>query len=421
MRVLIVNASEKTGGAAIAASRLKEALINHGVKAKMLVRKKEDDNLSVVGLKGQFRQRLNFLCERLMIWKNNGYRREGLFDIDTGWLGTDITSLPEFQEADIIHLHWVNQGFLSLQNINKILRKGKPIVWTMHDMWPFTGICHYAHDCENYLTVCRNCRLLAHPGEKDLSYRVFKRKEQLLSSSNMVFVACSKWLAEEANKSFLLRGKLIEDIPNPINSRLYYPHDKEKSRQKCRLPLNKKLILFSAYRTTLPIKGLNYLIEACRLCAEAHPETKDQYAIVAVGKDADLIADKFPYPVYSMGYIEDERKMAEIYNACDVFVIPSLQDNLPNTIVEAMSCGVPCVGFKVGGIPQMIDSGVDGFLADARDVVGLQEGIEWVLEKCNYEEVSKTAYAVAMKNYSEHQVALRYIEIYNQLCKKRYE
>ena len=104
MRVLIVNASEKTGGAAIAALRLKEALINHGVKARMLVRKKEDDNLSVVGLKGQFRQRLNFLCERLMIWKNNGYRREGLFDIDTGWLGTDITSLPEFQEAVFILL-----------------------------------------------------------------------------------------------------------------------------------------------------------------------------------------------------------------------------------------------------------------------------------------------------------------------------
>lgn len=421
MRVLIVNASEKTGGAAIAASRLKDVLINHGVKAKMLVRKKESENLSVVGLKGQIRQHFNFLCERLMIWKSNGYRREGLFDIDTGWLGSDITSLPEFQEADIVHLHWVNQGFLSLRNIEKILRKGKPIVWTMHDMWPFTGICHYAHDCENYLTACRNCRLLAHPGEKDLSYRVFKRKEKLLSNPEMVFVACSKWLAEEANKSFLLRGKLIEDIPNAINSRLYYPHNKEKSRQECRLPLDKKLILFSAYRTTLPIKGLNYLVEACRRCAETHPETKEQYAIVAVGKDSDLIADQFPYPFYSMGYIEDERMMAEIYNACDVFVIPSLQDNLPNTIVEAMSCGVPCVGFNVGGIPQMIHSGVDGFLADARDVAGLQEGIEWVLEKCNYEEVSKTAYAVAMKNYSEHQVALRYIEIYNQLCKKRYE
>lgn len=420
MRVLIVNTSERTGGAAIAASRLKDALIDNGVKAKMLVRTKESDNVSVAQLRQTPMLRFNFLWERGRIWLANGLSRDHLFDIDTATRGSDITWLPEFKEADVIHLHWVNQSMLSLGVLRKILASGKPVVWTMHDMWPFTGICHYAHDCQRYVGGCHDCPLLKKPGEKDLSWQVFHRKEETYKPGKMAFVACSRWLADQARQSRLLRGTRVTDIPNPISTSLFKPRDKEKVREACRLPQDKKLILFSAFRTTSPIKGLNYFAEACKLYDRRHPEMREQIAIVAVGRDAEQLQGMFTYPVYPMGYVSDEHRMADIYNACDAFLMPSLQDNLPNTIVEAMASGLPCIATAVGGIPQMIHHLENGYLAEPRQADDLCRGLEWLFT-CNYSMVSKAARSFAVNEYSEHNVAMRYIEIYNQLCNTFYE
>ena len=154
MRVLIINTSERTGGAAIAASRLMEALKNSGIKAKMLVRDKQTDQVTVVALKKSWRQIWQFVWERIVIWIANRFKKHNLFAVDIANTGTDITSLPEFRQADVIHLHWVNQGLLSLKDLRKIFLSGKPVVWTMHDMWPVTGICHHAGDCTHYQAQC---------------------------------------------------------------------------------------------------------------------------------------------------------------------------------------------------------------------------------------------------------------------------
>ena len=144
MRVLIINTSERVGGAAVAASRLMRALQNSGVNVKMLVRDKQTQETNVVKLERNRLMVWNFIWERIVIWRANRFKRNNLFAVDIANTGTDITILPEFQQADVIHLHWINQGMLSLQNIRKILTSGKPVVWTMHDMWPCTGICHHA-------------------------------------------------------------------------------------------------------------------------------------------------------------------------------------------------------------------------------------------------------------------------------------
>ena len=156
MRVLIINTSERIGGAAVAASRLMEALKNNGIKAKMLVRDKQTDQISVVGLDRSWLTLWKFVWERIVIWKANHFKKNNLFAVDIANTGTDVTSLPEFRQADIIHLHWINQGMLSLKNLSKILESGKPIVWTMHDMWPSTGICHHARECTNYQHECHH-------------------------------------------------------------------------------------------------------------------------------------------------------------------------------------------------------------------------------------------------------------------------
>ena len=419
MRVLIVNTSERAGGAAVAANRLMEALNNNGIKAKMLVRDKETTNLSVCELPQTWKLRWHFLWERLCIWLHLHLKREHLFEIDIANCGTDITSLPEFKEADIIHLHWINQGMLSLKGIHKILQSGKPVVWTMHDIWPATAICHLTMDCRQFETQCQNCRLLPGGGSNnDLSARIWKRKQQMLEGKRVTIVTCSQWLKGEAQKSALLNRQDITSIPNPIDTHRYHSADKKKARQALGLPLDGHIILFASQRVTNPNKGMQYLIEACQLMASEHPDCRDHTSVAILGGHAEEIAHLLPFPTHALGYVNDEQRIVNVYNAADVFVLPSLSENLPNTIMEAMACGVPSVGFRVGGIPEMIDHMSNGYVANYRDAADLAKGIHYVLDEANQQSLSSNCLQKVAHNYSQQSVAKRYIELYESLKNK---
>lgn len=413
MRVLIVNTSEKTGGAAVAANRLMEALINNGVKAKMLVRDKQTDCLTVVSAGDGWRQRWHFLWERWRIFMAMHFSKTHLFEADIANVGTDITTLPEFKEADIIHLHWINQGFLSLNGIQKILSSGKPVVWTMHDIWPATAICHYARGCCRYQNKCESCPLLPRRSVSDLSAVVWRRKNEILRKYHISFVACSRWLEGEAKKSALLKGQRVTNIPNPINSHVFCPSDKLQAREALGLPLDKHVILFVSQRVTDKRKGLDYLVEAVNRMAVQDSSLKDNTAIAVLGGHSEEVADLLPLPVFPLGYVSDESKIVKVYNAADVFVLPSLEDNLPNTIMEAMACGVPCVGFNIGGIPEMIGHLKSGYVAKAADADDLARGIKWVLD-FKGEELSKEARRKVLNSYSQQSVAIKYIELYQE-------
>ena len=409
MRVLIVNTSERTGGAAVAANRLMEALNNNGVKAKMLVRDKETDHLTVAGLPSSWRQQWNFLWERFVIWLHLHFRREHLFEVDMANAGTDITNLPEFQEADVIHLHWINQGMLSLKGIRKILTSGKPVVWTMHDIWPATAVCHYSRGCEQYLSQCDQCPLL--PGDS-LARQVWRRKVQMLNGQRLIYVCCSEWLAGEAKKSALLKDQRIVSIPNAIDTRLYRPQDKKQARQTLDLPTDRRIILFVSQRVTDPRKGISYFVDAVSRLVQQHPEMKDNTGVAILGGHAEEVASQLALPSYPLGYVSDPSRIVNVYNAADVFVLPSLEDNLPNTIMEAMACGVPCVGFHVGGIPEMITHQVNGYVAKERDAADLAQGIRYVLAEADYETLSRYSLHQVAQKYSQQSVASRYIEEY---------
>ena len=423
MRVLIVNTSEREGGAAVAANRLMDALNNNGVKAKMLVRDKETDDITVVGLKSGLRQRLNFLWERWCVYWHLHFKRDHLFELDLANTGSDITKLPEFKEADVIHLAWINQGFLSLNVIRKIINSGKAIVWTMHDLWPATGICHFTLGCEAYKGQCRKCFFL--PGGEsatDLSTRVFNKKKKLYYNSGIHFVACSKWLGSSAKQSSLLTGLQLSVIPNPIDTHVFCPKDKRAARLHSTLPEDKHIILFVSQRVTMERKGMAYFIKAISLLAERHPEMKENTAIAILGGRADEVVSQLALPSYPLGYIRNERQLVDIYNSADVFVIPSLDDNLPNTIMEAMACGVPSVGFKVGGIPEMIDHQKNGYVANFKDADDLAAGIHWVLDEADNEDLKKRCVQKVMSCYSQRSVAMKYVEVYNQaLAFKNYK
>ena len=412
MRVLIVNTSERTGGAAVAANRLMKALNNNGVKAKMLVRDKETDALTVVGLPKSPMLHWHFLWERFVIFCRLHFSRKHLFEIDIANAGSDITKLREFQEADVIHLHWINQGMLSLSGIRKVLQSGKPVVWTMHDVWPATAICHLTLGCHYFVNRCANCKYLpGGGGSNDLASRIWQKKQQMQADGNIYYVACSRWLESEAKSSALLKGQKITSIPNPIDTHLYKKGNKQEARQRLGLPLDKKLILFASQRVTNANKGMSYLIEACRQLGDL---MKDLCEVVILGGHAEEVVEQLPMKAHPLGYVNDEQRVIDVYNAADVFVLPSLSENLPNTIMEAMACGVPCVAFRVGGIPEEIDHQKNGYVAVYRDAADLAKGIAWVLQEADYESLSQQAVHKVTQCYSQQNVALKYLDVYQQ-------
>ncbi len=413
MRVLIINTSERTGGAAIAANRLLHALNNNGVEARMLVRDRKTDAPDVVNIPRSWKLNANFLWERGVIWLANNLNKKGIFQVDIANAGTDITAMDEFKQADVIHLHWVNQGFLSLNNLERILASGKPVVVTLHDQWYFTGICHYSGMCEKYRTQCEHCPMLK--GKCDLARRVFDRKRAMYEGRNITFVGCSRWMADMARQSALTQGHTVTNIPNAIDTDVFTPMDKQETRHHFNLPTNKKLILFGAQRITDERKGFRYLDEACEHISKHHPSLPDRLGVVVLGGDVQEVKSALPLPVYPVNYLSNETEIARLYSAADLFVTPSLQDNLPNTIVEAMSCGTPCVGFNVGGIPEMISHKQDGYVADYCDSIDFAQGIAWCLNDDRLSTLSQQARQSAIATYAEPVAAQRYHDIYRSL------
>ena len=416
MRVLLINTSERIGGAAIAASRLMEALKNNGIKAKLLVRDKQTDEISVVKVDPAWTNLVKFVWERIVIWFANRFVRNNLFAVDIANTGIDITKLPEFRQADVIHLHWINQGMLSLKGIRKILESGKPVVWTMHDMWPLTGICHHARECMKYQTQCNYCPFLyGGGGKKDLSYRTFRKKQKLYSRAPITFIACSRWLEGMVKKSALSTGHTITNIPNPINTNVFRSGNKQEARNRCGLPQEMPLLLFGSVKNKNVRKGITYLAEACKILADKYPGLKDNLGVVVFGHQSKSLEKMIPFRVYPLEYVSNEREIVDIYNSVDMYVTPSLEENLPNTIMEAMACGIPCVGFQVGGIPEMIDHLHNGYVADYKSAEDLANGINWILNNTDYPLLSEQATRKVVSSYSERAVAKRYIDIYNKV------
>lgn len=414
MRVLIVNTAERTGGAAIAANRLLQALNHNGVDARMLVRDRKTGAAAVVSIPPSWRLRAKFLWERGVIWLNNGLSKRGIFQIDIANTGTDITRTEAFQWADVIHLHWVNQGYLSLHDLERILDAGKPVVMTLHDQWYFTGICHYSSGCTKYQSRCEKCPMLKGPGV-DLARRIYDRKQAIYEGRSITFVGCSRWMADLARQSRLTQGHTVVNIPNAIDTSVFKPMDKHAARNKFGLPEDKYLLLFGAQRITDERKGFSYLKEACEHIAQFGPELAARLGVVVLGGDAESVKSALPLPVYTVNYLNNEAEIARLYNAVDLFVTPSLQDNLPNTIVEAMSCGTPCVGFEVGGIPEMIGHQQDGYVADYCDSIDFAQGIAWCLEEGRLATLGAAARTAALATYGESVVAQRYQEVYQGL------
>ena len=336
------------------------------------------------------------------------------FQFSPAVIGADVSFHPAVQQADVLHLHWVNFGFLSLRSFHQLIDLGKPIVWTLHDMWAFTGGCHYSRGCDHFQTYCRQCPYLKRPGERDLSYRIFEQKRKLFDRGGIHLVSPSHWLRDETKQSALLGDFPHTVIPNPIDLDTFRPIDRTVANARLELPSNGSLrLLFGSASVTDPRKGFRYFAEALNRLHEQQPTAEIE--VLVFGKGRSYLFNEQPYPVRHLGLLSSEDDIVAAYNAADAMVVPSLEDNLPNTIVESLACGTPVVGFQTGGIPEMIDHEQNGYLAAARSADELADGLTFIVNHPNQAELRQHARQAAETRYAADVVAGQYVELYSRL------
>lgn len=368
--------SEYSGRAAL---RLHKAFLGIGIDSRIItLRAAQNDDKKIVqkGKGAGTISRLSVMIEHYL--NRNNIPKFGAFSYPI--FGSDISKMKEVKDADILYIHWALGGFLTLSNFEQLIKLGKPVVFIMHDMWNITGGCHHSFSCIKYQTHCYNCQIFPGDKRKDRSFKGFEKKRKLYQKyDNLYFVAPSKWLYNCAKSAFLTANKPIYHIPNLLDRSLFKPFNKIAAKEIFNIKEDHHVIAFGALSVDSPYKGWSFLMHALKILSEDPNFTK--ITILIFGKtDKENISAKIPFKTVFTGYLGDEYSTSLVYNAADVFVAPSLADNLPTTVLESLSCGTPVVGFDVGGIPDLISHKANGYLAKYKDATDLAEGINFCLK-----------------------------------------
>lgn len=380
MKVTILCHSDKLGGAAVVTYRLMRALRNMDIDARMIVFSKQTADSNVTKISSRFMRGMNFLGERARIFAANKFNRDTLFQVSIANTGFDISKHPWVREADVVMLSWINQGMLSLNDIRKIGRLGKPLVWTMHDMWNLTGICHHSRGCRRFVEECGCCPFLDSNNPYDLSHQTWKRKKRLYAEVPIAFVAVSSWLQEQCRESSLLKDARVVTIPNAFPAESFYTRPRSL---RPRLPVDytKNLILMGAARLDDPIKDFPTAIKAFNHIFMNHPEVANKCMAVFFGeiRDSSLL-DKIHFPYVHLGRISDESILRELYSISSVVLSTSLYETLPGTLIEGQAAGCVPVTTGQGGQTDIIDHLVNGYIAEDNSPETIAKGILWALE-----------------------------------------
>jgi glycosyltransferase involved in cell wall biosynthesis len=408
MKVLHLNASDISGGAARAAYRLHIALNKSCVDSHMLVQKKQTNDSKIIGPKFNLVSKgYNFLRKRLDELPKLIYTNQKKTLCSVNWLpNPGIVKKITQIEPDVINLHWVNGGFLSLNQIKQIGQLNIPMTWTLHDSWAFTGGCHIPFDCKRYEGQCGSCPLLDSNKDNDLSRKVWLEKKNIYEQINFTVVTPSEWLKKCAQKSSLLKNKTITTIPNSIDLKKFKRISKNDARNALNLAIKKKYLLFGAMASTTNYnKGFDLLLESLNNLQTFNVE------LLVFGNRREVTSD-LSIPIRFMGRIRDQIKLNHLYSASDVAVVPSRSENFPLVTLESITCNTPVVAFNIGGIPDMIGHKINGYLAKPYDVRDLATGIQYCL---NAKFKEKNLRDKVQDNYSSSAVADKYIYLYREL------
>jgi glycosyltransferase involved in cell wall biosynthesis len=411
IKSLILNTYDRVGGASIASYRLHCGLQQTNVNSKMMVGYKfTDDDTVIRSSQNLGEQALNFFRPALDSFPLTPYPRRQNNTFSFQWFPDGLENRIASLAPDIINLHWIGSGFVQIETIAKF---HQPVCWTLHDMWAFTGGCHYSDGCDRFTQSCGACPILRSNQDSDITKRVWQRKTTAWEQAKLQIITPSQWLADIARSSSLLGNSSITVIPNGVDTEIYRSISPTLARGQLQLPIDKKLILFGSLNATSDTrKGFDLLITALALLDDI---TKEQVELVIFGAKRGRNSPDFGLKTHYLGELKTDQSLALAYGAADVFVLPSRQDNLPNTLLESLACGTPCVSFGIGGIPEAIEHQVSGYVAQAFDPQDLAIGISWVLDHTEQLNLRQNARQKAEQEYSLVVQANRYRLLYESL------
>lgn len=427
MKIVHINTHDITGGAARSANRLHQGLRAIGEDSRMFVLHAGGRDTHVVemgkstSLVDRVRRRLRRDCIRRDFQRYRSTRSRGFEPFQDCRSEFRHDFLRELPEADFYNLHWVgnssqHHAFLDYEGFFTKVPSRAPVVWTLHDMNAFTGGCHYDLGCGRFIHGCGRCPQLGSNELKDLSQRIWKSKCRIFSRvdpSRLRFVTPSRWLADEFRRSALGERFRVSVIPYGLNTDDFAPRDRVACRDILGLPKDGKVVLFLADEMDNQRKGFDLMVAAIDALPVHLPVT-----VLSVGRNRPDVSVRVPW--VHAGSVTNDRQLSAVYSAADIFVIPSRQDNLPNTVLESMACGTPVLGYAVGGIPDMVRPGLTGLHVPAGDVPALAGGIESLLrEPRRLAEMSANCRRMILEEYPLALQARRYLSLYGELAADR--
>jgi glycosyltransferase involved in cell wall biosynthesis len=409
MKILMVNTYDIRGGAARSTLRVYQALKSQQVDVQLMVQNKWGDDDDILGPTGWF----NKMAAEVRPYLD--------FAIAFPWLRRRIPFFPAYLpgnfiqrvekiKPDLIHLNWITGGFVRLESLAEL---DVPLVWTLHDMWAFTGGCHYAEECTRYTIACGACPILKSRNEHDLSRWIFGRKMDTFSKmKDLTIIAPSHWLAACVRKSMLLGRFRVEVIPNSLDTGIFYPEDKASSRAHFGFAADRKIILFGALDATKNrLKGFTELSEAL-----LHIPNKKDFELAVFGSAKQETTSLPGYSARYFGHITDDGELRKLYSGADVMLVPSIQEVFGQTATEAMACGTPVVSFGATGLLDIVRHKVNGYLAEPFNPKDLAAGIIWCLEDMDRNrQLSSTAVETVKSRFDMQKNIHQFIALYKRL------
>ncbi|NJO77642.1 MAG: glycosyltransferase [Cyanobacteria bacterium RM1_2_2] len=418
MKVAFLSVEDDGSGSTRAAYRLHCCLKQAGIQSQMLVQSKHRDDKTVIGLPaktgvGKIVSGSRSILDRLPL---KLYSQRESTSFSPQWLPDRIGAKVAQLNPDLISLQWVNLGYLQIETLAKFK---KPIVWTLRDMWAFTGGCHYNGECDRYTKSCGACPQLHSQRDADLSRWIWQRKAKAWKEVDLTIVALSSWLGDCAAASSLFGDRRVEVIPNGIDTDTYRPIDRQTARALLNLPPDKRLILFGAVNAASDKrKGFHLLQPALQSLRQMLSSNDVELVIFGASKPEN--PPDLGFTTRYLGTWNDDLSLALLYSAADVFVAPSVQENLANTVLEALACGLPCVAFKIGGMPDLIEHQYNGYLAKPYHVEDLTQGMLWILENAErHQKLSNAARQKIEAEFTMKATGTKYLSLFTELLENQ--
>jgi glycosyltransferase involved in cell wall biosynthesis len=411
MKILHLSYSDLGGGAARGAYQQHKALQAVGIDSKMLVLQKLSTDRSVLAPSDKttdiLLSSIRPIIDRTLV---TSYLRQKKYIFSPAI--SPLFELKKIHEInpDVINLHWINKGFMRIESLKNLK---KPLVWTLRDMWSMTGGCHYTEGCDRFQNQCGACPQLESNKERDLSRQIWTRKQRSWQDLNLHLVAVSHWIKDCVSKSSLLHQYPIEVIPSTIDTNIFLPRDKSIARDFLSLDRNKYYLLFTTLDPKDKRKGLNLLLKALPYLSNFN--LKQEVEILVLGTDTFEPSQFINIPVRCLGKLSDDLSLSLVYNAADVTIVPSIQDACPKTGLESLACGIPVVSFDSTGLRDIVEHRVNGYRAQCFDPQDLAQGLQWVLEHENPEELSINARKTVEERFLSSTQAMRYIDLYHRV------